>query len=196
MQQVELFAAAFSDEQSARRVVEQLKRMEKEGTIDVLDAAVMVKQADGKVKIDEIRELTPRKGLKRGAVIGAVFGAIFPPALLASALVGGVAGGAFGKFSDQGWKNDELKQLAEELPPGHSALVALVEDKWIEQFGKAIEGYERLSRLSFEADEAGVLIAAADGQSDDILITKSSTSEPASTGSSGSTTEAANSNAV
>jgi len=192
MQQVELFAAAFSDERSARRVVEQLKRMEKEGTIDVLDAAVMVKQADGKVKIDEIRELTPRKGLRRGALVGAVFGAIFPPALLASALVGGLAGGALGKFTDQGWKNDELKQLAEELPAGHSALVALVEDKWIEQFGKAIEGYERLSRLSFEADEAGVLIAAADGQSDDILVTKPAASASAAE----STTEAASSDAI
>jgi len=176
IQQVELLAASFSDQNTAKQCLDQLKRMEKDGTIDLLDAAVMVKQADGKIKVDEIKELTPRKGRRRGAVIGGIFGAIFPPTILVSAIAGAVAGGALGRFTDQGMKNDELKAIGEELKPGQSAIIAIVEDRWIEQFTSAIEGYERLSRLSMDADEAGVLIAAVDsetGEGAGVVATKS-----------------------
>ena len=176
IQQVELLAASFSDQNTAKQCLDQLKRMEKDGTIDLLDAAVMVKQADGKLKVNEIKELTPKKGRRRGAVIGGIFGAIFPPTILISAIAGAVAGGALGRFTDQGMKNDELKAIGEELKPGQSAIIAIVEDRWIEQFTSAIEGYERLSRLSFDADEAGVLIAAVDSETGEgigVVATKS-----------------------
>lgn len=169
IQQAELIAASFADQYSARQCLDQLKRMDKDGTIDLLDAAVLVKQADGKLKINEVEELTPRKGGKRGAIIGGIFGAIFPPTILVSAVVGAVAGGALGRFTDQGMKNDELKAIGEELAPGHSAIIAIVEDKWVEQFTRAVEGYERLSRLSLDAEEAAVLIAAMDSQTGDAI---------------------------
>ena len=169
IQQVELLAASFSDQYTANQCLDQLKQMHKEGTIDLIDAAVLTKQADGKLKINEIEELTPKKGRRRGAVIGGIFGAIFPPSILVSAVVGAVAGGALGRFTDQGMKNEDLKAIGEELKPGHSAIIAIVEDKWIEQFTRAIEGYERLSRLSIDAEDAGVLIAAADSQTGDVV---------------------------
>jgi len=176
IQQVELIAASFADQYTAKRCLDQLKQMDKDGTIDLLDAAVLVKQADGKLKVDEVEELTPRKGRRRGAVIGGIFGAIFPPSLLISAVVGAVAGGALGRFTDQGMKNDELKQIGEELAPGHSAIIAIVEDKWVEQFTRAAEGYERLSRLSMDADEAGVLIAATDSETGESIGIAAATS--------------------
>jgi uncharacterized membrane protein len=169
IQQVELLAASFSDQYAANQCLDQLKRMDKDGTIDVLDAAVLVKQADGKLKINEVEELTPKKGRRRGAVIGGIFGAIFPPSILVSAVVGAVAGGALGRFTDQGMKNEDLKAIGEDLKPGQSAIIAIVEDKWIEQFTRAVEGYERLSRLSIDAEDAGVLIAATDSQTGDTL---------------------------
>jgi uncharacterized membrane protein len=169
IQQVELIAASFTDQYTAKQCLDQLKRMDKEGTIDLLDAAVLVKQADGKLKINEVEELTPKKGRRRGAVIGGIFGAIFPPSILISAIVGAVAGGALGRFTDQGMKNEDLKAIGEELAPGHSAIIAIVEDKWVEQFTRAAEGYERLSRLSVDAEDAAVLIAAADSQTGETI---------------------------
>ncbi len=179
IQQVELIAASFTDQYTAKQCLDQLKRMDKDGTIDLLDAAVMVKQADGKLKINEVEELTPRKGRRRGAVVGGIFGAIFPPSILISAVVGAVAGGALGRFTDQGMKNEDLKAIGEELAPGHSAIIAIIEDKWVEQFTRAAEGYERLSRLSIDAEEAGVIIAATDSQTGeeiDIVATRSAAS--------------------
>ncbi|MFL5759642.1 MAG: DUF1269 domain-containing protein [Thermomicrobiales bacterium] len=176
IQQVELLAASFSDQRTANRCLDQLKRIDKQGAIDLIDAAVLVKQADGKLKINEVEELTPKKGRRRGAVIGGIFGAIFPPSLLVSAVVGAVAGGAMGRFTDQGFKNDDLKAIGDELEPGHSAIIAIVEDKWVEQFTAAVDGYERLSRISMDAEEAGVIILANDpesGETRGIAATKS-----------------------
>jgi uncharacterized membrane protein len=184
IQQVELFAASFSDQYTANQCLDQLKRMEKDGTIDLIDAAVLIKQPDGKLKINEVEELTPKKGRRRGAVVGGIVGAIFPPSILVSAVVGAVAGGALGRFTDQGMKNDDLKALGEELKPGQSAIIALVEDKWIEQFTRAIEGYDRLSRMSVDAEDAGVLIAAVDSETGDALgmvATKSAATPPPTT---------------
>jgi uncharacterized membrane protein len=181
IQQLELIAASFSDQYTANQCLDQLKRMDKDGTIDILDAAVLVKQADGKLKINEVKELTPKKGRRRGAVIGGVVGAIFPPSILVSAVVGAVAGGALGRFTDQAMKNDDLKAFGEDLKPGQSAIIAVIEDTWIEQYTQAIDGYERLSRMSVDAEAAGVLIAAADSETGDtleILATKSA-AEPA-----------------
>jgi len=181
IQQVELIAASFSDQYTANQCLDRLKRMDKDGTIDILDAAVLVKQPDGKLKINEVKELTPKKGRRRGAVIGGIVGAIFPPSILVSAVVGAVAGGVLGRFTDQGMKNDELKEFGEELKPGQSAIIAVIEDTWIEQYTRAIEGYERLSRMSVDAEDAALLIAAADSETGDaveILATKSA-EEPA-----------------
>jgi uncharacterized membrane protein len=169
IQQVELIAASFTDQYTAKQCLDQLKRMDKDGTIDLLDAAVLVKQADGKLKVNEVEELTPKKGRRRGAVIGGIFGAIFPPSILISAVVGAVAGCALGRFTDQGMKNADLKAIGEELAPGHSAIIAIIEDKWVEQFTRAAEGYERLSRLSIDAEDAAVLIAAADSQTGETI---------------------------
>jgi len=164
IQQLELIAASFPDQYTAKQCLDQLKRMEKEGTIDVVDAAVLVKQPDGKLKINEVAELTPKKGRRRGAVVGGIVGAIFPPSILVSAAVGAVAGGALGRFTDQGIKNDDLKELGEELKPGQSAIIAIIEDRWVEHYTQAIEGYERLSRMSVDADRAGVILASVDSE--------------------------------
>jgi uncharacterized membrane protein len=184
IQQAELMAASFSDTTKADQCLDQLKKMEKTGAIDLIDAAVLVKQPDGKLKINEIKELTPKKGRRRGAIIGGVFGAIFPPSILISAVAGAVAGGALGRFTDQGMDNEQLKSIGDDLKPGQSAIIAIVEDKWVENFTSAMAGYDKLSELALSADEAGTLIAATDtetGETVGVVVTKAEAT-PESTG--------------
>ena len=88
-----VIAAFYTDETKAGDALAQLKQMDKDGTVDIMDAAVMVKDADGrKVKIKETAELTPKKGAKRGVVAGAIVGIIFPPSILAMGAIGAAAG--------------------------------------------------------------------------------------------------------
>ena len=57
--------------------------------------------------------------------------------------------------------DDDLKAVGESLEPGSSALIAIAEDKVVENLAKGLEGYDRLSRHILSADAAAVLLAEA-----------------------------------
>src|SRR5215216_3286120 len=156
---IEVYAAIFPNRAPAEAVVQTLKQMNKNGSIQLLDAAIVSNTASGKPEIKEIEELTTVKGGERGAIVGGVLGLIFPPAFLASAAVGAVAGGLWGRLRDTGFKSDELKQVAAELKPGEVAVVAVAEDRWVEQLSNTITGYDRLIRESLDANSAAGLTA-------------------------------------
>jgi uncharacterized membrane protein len=168
--ELQLFVASYSDQSAAKACLAQLQQMEKDGVLDVVDAATIVKQNDGKLKIDELRELTPKKGRRRGAVVGGIFGAIFPPSLLISAVVGGAAGGLIGRLTDQGFENDDLKAIGEDLAPGESAIVAVVEDKWVAQIAAGLVGYDRLVQHMLDADVAAAVTADAAGNVAGVVV--------------------------
>ena len=96
---------------------------QRDGAIDLIDAAVIVHTADGKVKIDETADPSGKKWAKRGAIAGGVVGLIFPPSIIVSASWGR-AGGVWGKIRDKGFKDDDLKEIGNSLPPGSSAIIA------------------------------------------------------------------------
>jgi len=124
---------------------------------------VIAKDTEGKVKVLETAELTPKKGAGKGAIVGGVLAVIFPPSLLAGVILGGGIGALVGKFTDKGlFDNTELKEAAEELPNGSSAIVAVVEDKWVQQLATAIEGYDKLSQNALDAEFAADLMAVGD----------------------------------
>ncbi len=137
--------------------------MDKAGSIEVIDAAIIAKDMEGKVTVVETAELTPKKGAGRGAIIGGVLGLIFPPSIIAGALLGGAIGALVGKFTDKGlFENTALKEAAEELPEGSSAIVAVVEDKWVQQMATAVEGYEKLASHALDAEFAADLMVVGE----------------------------------
>ncbi len=158
---ISVFAAFYRNETDAGEVLDRLKRMDSDGAVDIIDAALMIKAEDGrKVKIKETAELTPRKGGVRGAVVGGVLGIIFPPSILAMTAIGAAAGAALGHFTDQGFDNNLLKEIGENLPPGGSCIVAVVEETWLAKLSTALEGYVDLARYTLDADSAAKLTAA------------------------------------
>ena len=156
----EVFMAVYENEDRATATLGTLKDMDKAGSIEVIDAAVISKDNDGKIHVVETAELTPKKGAKRGAVIGVVLGLIFPPAIIAAGLAGGVIGALVGRFTDRGlFDNSDLKEAAESLPPGSSAIIGVFEDKWVDQMATALEGYTNLSMDALDAELAGDAMA-------------------------------------
>jgi uncharacterized membrane protein len=157
---ISVIAAFYANETAADDMLTKLKQMDKDGTIDILDAAVMVKEADGrKVKVKETAELTPKKGAVRGAVVGGILGIVFPPSILAMGAIGAAAGAAWGHFRDQGFDNNLLKEIGENLPPGGSVIVAVVEETWVGKLSTALEGYVDLARYALDAEAAAKLTA-------------------------------------
>ena len=155
---ISVFAAFYTNETEAAEVLARLKQMDKDGAIDIIDAAVMVRSEDGrKVNVKETAEFTEKKGGVRGAIVGGLLGIIFPPSILAMGAVGAAAGAALGHFTDQGFDNNLLKEIGENLPPGGSCVVAVVEETWVTQLSTALEGYSDLARYGMDAEAAAKL---------------------------------------
>ena len=155
---ISVFAAFYTNETEAAEVLARLKQMDKDGAIDIIDAAVMVRSEDGrKVNVKETAEFTEKKGGVRGAIVGGLLGIIFPPSILAMGAVGAAAGAALGHFTDQGFDNNLLKEIGENLPPGGSCVVAVVEETWVTQLSTALAGYSDLARYGMDAEAAAKL---------------------------------------
>ena len=130
---LEVFVATYDTENGAAAASKAFQAAQRDGAIDLIDAAVIVHTADDKVKIEETADPSGKKWAKRGAIAGGVVGLIFPPSIIVSAAVGGGAGGIWGKIRDKGFKDEDLKQIGNSLPPGSSAIIAVAEDRMVEQ---------------------------------------------------------------
>jgi len=126
---IQLLIAAFQDEGGADAALAVLKEAKKEKLLQLKDAAVLRKDAQAKLHVNEIGDMTGTKGAGVGVVVGAALGILTGGATLALAGVGAVAGGLAAKLRDSGFKDERLKKLGESLKPGSSAIVALTGDK-------------------------------------------------------------------
>ena len=156
---LEVFVAAFGSEDEAGAALKDFKTADREGAIDLIDAAVIVHRADGKVNIEETADPSGKKWAKRGAIAGGLVGLIFPPSIVAGAAVGAAGGGIWGKVRDKGFPDEELKRVGESIPQGSSAIIAVAEDRMIDRLAGAIDGYDKISRHVLSADASAALVA-------------------------------------
>jgi uncharacterized membrane protein len=161
---LELFVAAFNNENEAGEALKDFKTMDREGSIELIDAAAIVHGADGKVRFEETADPSGKKWAKRGAIAGGLVGLIFPPTIIASAAVGGAGGGIWGKLRDKGIKDEDLRQIGESIPEGTSAIIAVAEDRVVERLERGIEGYEKVARHALNADASAELIAEMESE--------------------------------
>ncbi|HEU4539818.1 MAG TPA: DUF1269 domain-containing protein [Jiangellaceae bacterium] len=164
---VEVFVAAFGDEKQAGEALKDFQAMDREGSIDLIDAAVVVRRTDGKVQFEETADPSGKKWAKRGAIAGGLVGLIFPPSILVSAAVGAGAGGIWGKIRDKGFADSDLKAIGESLQPGTSAIVAIAEDRVIERLQQGIAGYRALARHAVSAEASAAIVAEVEDQPPD-----------------------------
>lgn len=155
---VEVFVAAFGNEVQAGVALKDFRAMDREGSIELIDAVVLVHGTDGKVRFEETADPSGKKLAKRGAIAGGLVGLIFPPSIIAGAIVGGAGGGVWGKIRDKGFKDEDLKAVGESLDPGTSAIVAIAEDKVVERLETGLEGYDRIARHALSADAAAQIL--------------------------------------
>lgn len=120
----DLVVVGYDDQFKAEEVRLMLWKMQKEYLIDLEDAVVAEKNDKGKVKLLQAQNLTAN-GVLTGGFWGSLIGLIFLNPLLGLA-VGATAGGVSGALTDVGINNKFMKELAESLHPGSSALFVLV----------------------------------------------------------------------
>jgi uncharacterized membrane protein len=128
---VQLLVAAFTEEDAADKVFEQLKQAKKEKLIHIQDVAVIKRDADSKIHINEPKDWKAGKGAGVGALIGAALGIITGPGVILTTAAGAAIGGLAAQLRDAGFPDDQLKQVGEALKPGTSAIVAIIEHTWV-----------------------------------------------------------------
>ncbi len=159
---LEVFIAAFDNEEQAGEALRDFRAMDSEGSIELIDAAVIVRGADGKVTFEETADPSGKKWAKRGAIAGGLVGLIFPPSIIGTALVGAAGGGIWGKVRDKGFQDEDLKAIGDTLTPATSAIIAVAEDHVIERLQRGLEGYQRIATHAVSAEAAAQIIAEAE----------------------------------
>jgi uncharacterized membrane protein len=142
---IDLYIAAYDDENAAQNDWNAIKGLVKAQLITV-DALVLVSRGtDGKIHVkDDASDVGV--GAVLGAVGGAILGLIFPPAFLASALVGAGVGAGTGAILDHHHKNEIKADVEDVLPPGSSGIVALFEERWVADVEKALAKADKVSK--------------------------------------------------
>jgi uncharacterized membrane protein len=144
-----IYVASYANEAAARADYQVVKDLHAGGLVGSYDAAVITKDADGKVHANK-DETSTRHGAWWGVAAGAAIGVLFPPAILGAAAVGGVVGGVSGHLA-KGMSRASVKELGDFIDPGHAGLVVIGESNIEKAVHNAVTGAEKE-----HAEELGV----------------------------------------
>jgi uncharacterized membrane protein len=161
----DLVVIGFPTEAKAEEVRQKLLAMQKDYLIEMSDAVIAVKDAEGRVKLNQLVNTTAA-GAVSGAFWGALIGLIFLMPLAGAAL-GAASGGLSGYLADVGINDKWMKEVAVAIQPGTAALFVLVRkvtaDKVLE--GLKGEGGTVLKTSLDHTKEAALQAALASVQS-------------------------------
>ena len=151
-----LVVVGYKEPYKAEEVRLHLWKLQRDYLLDLEDAVVVVKNAEGKVTLHQPVNLTAA-GAVSGGFWGALIGLIFLNPLLGLA-VGASAGAVSGALTDIGIDDNFIKELGATMTPNSSSLFVLVRnatpapDKVLEEL-KGTGGTILKTSLSHEDEE-------------------------------------------
>lgn len=141
--EIEILIWAFDAEDLAKEALEHLKTFTKKSDIEIRNAAILEKDADGNTKVREIADLGPRRGGITGVIAGGLIGLLAGPG---GAILGAAAGAATGRSAakkiDRGFSKDYLGMLEEKMKPSSSGIVTLVENSQVQTLISEMNAFE------------------------------------------------------
>ena len=108
---LEYVVISFEDDQFTNEILPELNAIQEKGLIRVVDLLFVMKETDSTVTIREVSELSDEE----------------------LAAYDGIAGDLMGLFTAE-----DIERLAEEIPPGTSAVVVLLEHTWATGLTEAV----------------------------------------------------------
>ena len=145
-----LFLATYDTEADAKLDYDAVKELHSAGVIGTYDAAIITKDADGKVKVHK-HEKPTQHGAWTGVAVGAVVGILFPPGLIIGAAIGGLAGGTIGHFW-KGMSRKDVMELGELMDESSAALLIVGKSKLDKAIDKAITHAVKTVEKEIKAD--------------------------------------------
>jgi uncharacterized membrane protein len=131
---VDLLGITYETTDQAAAELEKVRAIKHYSDLRILDAAIVIKQADGEVQIQDTAEWTAKRGGWTGALAGGLAGMLLGPAgVVIGALAGAGIGGIVAPKIDRGLSNTFLQNFGSKLTPGGSGLVLMVEHEWTDR---------------------------------------------------------------
>ena len=128
------------------------------GEIVTDGVAVVMKDADGEVHVQETGDHLGRRGAGAGAGAGLVIG-LFAPPLLAATAVGAAAGELAGTFARHRLKAGIGDKLDDALPPGSAGIIAIYEHDGADVVASTLSNAIRTSTAQIDKASAKELKA-------------------------------------
>jgi uncharacterized membrane protein len=126
---VQLIVLGFKSPDFHGEIIEELERLRESGTVRVIDALAVHKDADGEIEVAHLSNLSKDEAIEIGTVIGALIGLGIEGEEGAEA--GAIAGAQ--AASEEGvdiFTDDEAWDILEEIPNDSAAALILIEHHW------------------------------------------------------------------
>jgi uncharacterized membrane protein len=157
-EQLDVLIAVYLIPDLAQQDFDAYVKLAGDGEIVTDGVALVTKDADGEVHVQETGDHLGRKGVKAGAGAGLVVG-LFAPPLLAATVVGGAVGGLAGKFARHRAQAGIGDKLDDALPPGSAGIIAIYDHDNAEPVAGALANPIRTSTAQIDKASAKELKA-------------------------------------
>jgi uncharacterized membrane protein len=121
----QLIVVAFDHLDDARKAMNSLRALEREGRVRFEDTAIIEREPDGTAHVRNEVSGTTETGAVIGAILGGVLSFVFP---LAGIVIGAAAGAAIGASFDTGVDQSFVEDVRDKLQPGRSALFLVTKE--------------------------------------------------------------------
>ncbi|MFC1466662.1 MAG: DUF1269 domain-containing protein [Candidatus Brachytrichaceae bacterium NZ_4S206] len=129
----------FDNTKEADQVRDALRDLSKRGLLTIMDSAVVVKDAQGEVKVNNQLGRNVKWGLIGGGILGGLLFFLFPVA----GIVGGAAAGAvIGKSLGDDVDKKFIEEVKQALQPGTSALFIITRDEHADAVFNALKPFK------------------------------------------------------
>lgn len=162
MKNLSTTVAIYSDLGTAEKDWAAVEAASKDGGVDLADAALVKREADGTVTTVKRQEFY---GWGKGAISGALVGLIFPPSIIVSAVVGAGAGSLITRLS-RSLDRTDIKDLGEAMDSGDIDMVVVTNEDSVKTLVDLLEGATKtLTKSSSTAEDVREALNADSGGS-------------------------------
>jgi uncharacterized membrane protein len=161
-----LYVATYDDTASATEDYKALKDAEV-ADLEVVSSVVMHRDDDGRVSVDEHGSGHVAGGALIGGGAGLVLG-LFAPPLLAATAIGAGVGAIAGKLAERHEEKKIGVDLEESLPKGSSAIVAVIDDRYLDRIDAALSKAVKKIDKAIDKDDYEALQKAIDEGGDEV----------------------------
>jgi uncharacterized membrane protein len=132
---VQMLVVGFATDALSGKVLEELKRLREADLVRLVDLLVVAKDDDGELAVVQATDLSQDEAMQFGALVGALIGlGTGDEETMEAAAVAGATAGADSHLIDDA----DAWYVADTIPAGTTAAVALLEHRWAIPFRDAI----------------------------------------------------------